>query len=181
MKRSRRALWILLATLAAALLTVDLSTRRGDLARHPPLAARNSDKRSGARRRVVTGSLARLARDPSHSTGLSLARRLNQWSSCGGDWFSPGDYVSLAADARHSTGADLVLRLNRRQDNLVDEAGAPQRQLAATGGRWIGASERLGAARPGWSGCSAYAYGCDHLGRPPGAAEGEVDVIARRR
>ena len=64
MKRSRRALWILMATLAAALLAVDFSTRRDDLVRRPPTAARYADKRSAARRRVVTGSLARLAVGP---------------------------------------------------------------------------------------------------------------------
>lgn len=163
MKRSRRALWILLATLAASLLAVDFSTRRGDVARRPPVAARNADKRSGARRRVVTGSLAALARDPSHSTGLQFVRRLNEPSWQGGANFLPGDYVSLAADGRHSTGAELVARLNWEQDNHHEPAN-PRRLEYGPG---IAARQRLNAARMGWSGCSAYAFGCDHLGRGP--------------
>lgn len=163
MKRSRRALWILLATLAAALLAVDFSTRRDDVARRPPVAARNADKRSGARRRVVTGTLATLARDPSHSTGLQVVRWLNEPASQGGASSWLGDYVSLAVDARHSTGAELVARLNREQDNQHEPANYRRIEY----GLDIAASQRLNAARMGWSGCSAYACGCDHLGRGP--------------
>ncbi|HJT36445.1 MAG TPA: hypothetical protein VJ783_30765 [Pirellulales bacterium] len=163
MKRSRRALWILLATLAASLLTVDFSTRRGEVARRPPVAARNADKRSGARRRVVTGSLAALARDPSHSRGLQLVRQLNDPSWQGGANFLHGDYVSLAADARHSTGAELVARLNWEQDNHHE----PANHRPVESGPDIAARQRLNAARMGWSGCAAYAFGCDHLGRGP--------------
>lgn len=163
MKRSRRALWMVLATLAASLLAVDFSTRRGNVARRPPVAARNADKRSGARRRVVTGSLAALARDPSHSTGLQVVRRLNEPAWQGGPCFWPDDYVSLAADARHSTGAELVARLNREQDNQHE----PTNHRPVGSGSDIAARERLNAARMGWSGCSAYASGCDELGRGP--------------
>lgn len=171
MKRSRRALWALLATLAAALLSVDLSTRRDEVPRRPPAAARSADKRSGARRRVVSGSLARLARDPSHSTGVALVRWLNQSGLSGSP--RPGDYVSLAADARHSTGAALVERLNHEEDN-VDTIGAWGPQLfAATG-------QHLDVAPRGWSGCSAFACGCDHLGRKPDSHEAAGDAIARR-
>ncbi len=158
MKRSRRALWILMATLAAALLAVDLSTRRDDLAQRPA-AARYADKRSAARRRVVTGSLARLARDPSHSTGLKLAMRLNEPSPGGGLW--PESYASLAGDARHSTGAEWIARINQRQGHQPE----PVHWRLADVSRRLAARGHLGAARMGWSGCSAYASGCDHLGR----------------
>lgn len=170
MKRSRRALWIVLATLAASLLAVDFSTRRGEVARRPPVAARNADKRSGARRRVVTGSLAALARDPSNSTGLQVVRRLNEPTWQGGVCFWLNDYVSLAADVRHSTGAELVARLNREQDNQYE----PADHRRVRSGSDIAVRERLNAARMGWSGCSAYACGCDQLG---GRSDGDQQAM----
>ncbi|HEX7448360.1 MAG TPA: hypothetical protein VF306_12485 [Pirellulales bacterium] len=165
MKRSRRALWILMATLAAALSAVDFSTRRADLARRPPTAARYADKRSAARRRVVTGSMARLARDPSHSTGIRLAVRLSEPPPRGGLW--PENFVSLATDARHSAGVDWVERINREQQGRLEPTNRPPIDHA----RLIAARERLNAARMGWSGCSAYSFGCDHLGRRPDAEQ----------
>jgi hypothetical protein len=159
MKRARKSLYVLLGSMAAALGVLRMTTRA-------------LDDDSSAVAPPVTGSLARLASDPRHSQGDEIAHWLNSAEAfprlrvglpsgaairrhaappvC-------GSYAALAADPRHAAGNVWVAQLleprtrpNEQARFLTRRAGGHQQPV----GEWSG-----------WSGCSPYAAGRDHLGR----------------
>jgi len=170
MRRSRRTLWLLLAVMAMSLGVVQLTTQSGapTSSRPRPVAAAEPDpgesrpvKRRDGRptpRHVERGRF-RQKKSAAIWNSLSHARRTvvgfgrSQLASlserlAGG--FTPALRQPVAV---RSSSLDSSERSHAAAITLIVEL--PQ----------SAASESM-TYRAGWSGCDAYAFGCDHLGRP---------------
>lgn len=129
MKRSRRSLGLLLASMALSLLVLRATTLPGRQ------TIRTHEK--NAPRSVVPASAARPVRQQTLLTKTSRQRAVGQQASA---------FMSRAV----SMSAYIVVMPQDASTEPVRQADAHQ----ATSWR----------RRAGWSGCTAYANGCDHLG-----------------
>jgi hypothetical protein len=167
MKRQRRTLGLLSTWLAIALSAIGVQPRLEpppELAVSPdPLRAGDSHERSlqsgNHPPQVVKGSLAWLARDRRHSSGVELVLRLNAESD--GLSRKPFEQATSRRPMPHpASWFQLLWLASPGWEEFDDELG---RSRGAAGSEQM--TSNSAAKRLGWSGCNAYGHGSDQFGQ----------------
>ncbi len=172
MRRSRRTLWMLLAVMALSLGVVHLTTQPGVPAPSPSRPVAGAEPCSGESRPV------------DRRDGQAMPRRVERGRFWQKKCVALGNTLSHARRTVVGFGRSQLVSLSER---LAGGLTPALRQPVAVRRSPWDSSERSHAGaitlivelpqsaasesttyRAGWSGCDAYAFGCDHLGRPLG-------------